>query len=175
MSFQEIKLPHFVVSELYSNVLIESDEKMNLQKPVTVISPDNDANIKILGENKKNISILVNDSEAVYLSDDKLDLITKLLTACKLTLADVAIINTHHKQITYNQVESQLNPQYILLFGINATQFKLPIIFPEYRVQQYDNRKMLIAADLSQMLGNTEQVKIEKSKLWLSLRQMFGV
>lgn len=174
MSFHEIKLPPFIITDLYSNVLIETEDNA---KPKEEINTKKDAasSIKILGENRKNISIIVSDSTAVHLSDEKLELITKLLSACKLTLADVAIINNFNKSIVFKQIQEQLKPNYILLFGINEKQFELPLIFPEYRIQMHNNCQMLIASDLDKMIGNTDEVRMEKSKLWLSLKQMFGV
>ncbi len=174
MSFQEINLPPFVIADLYSNSLIETADA-ELKRSTKKNVETQEQVMKSLGENNKNVSIIVNDNSAVYLTDDKLDLLTKLLSACKLTLADVVIVNSSNKLITYKQVKENFDPQFLLLFGIDARQFQLPLIFPEYRIQHYNNCQMLIAADLEKMIGSGEAVKMEKSKLWLSLKQMFGV
>ncbi|MCX6210538.1 MAG: hypothetical protein NTZ59_13820 [Bacteroidetes bacterium] len=174
MSFQEISLPPFVIADLYSNSLIETIN-VEAKKVINKNTDTNEQTIKFLGENNKNISIIVFDNSAVYLTDDKLDLLTKLLTACKLTLADVAIVNSSNKLLTYNQIKDAFNPQFLLLFGIDAKKFQLPLIFPEYRIQHYSNCQMLIAADLDKMIGNNETVKMEKTKLWMSLKTMFNV
>lgn len=184
MVFENVKLPNFVIADLYKNSLIEDDRKAtkntNTVVEVGIIS-DNDilhsagniTTIKYLGKNQKNVSIVVYETDAVYLIEDTLTLLTNLLSACKLTLADVAIINTHNQSITYKQIKQDLQPKQLLLMGNVLKNISLPFIFPEYRVQQYDNCEMLISADLKNMLAQTDLVKAEKRKLWESLKTMF--
>ena len=173
MSFNELILPHFLIADLYKNVLIETQVAETVTtKQIEAIQP---IALKFLGENRKQVSIIVIDNNAVYIDDEKLNLLTKLLAACKLTLADVAIVNLHNKNITYNQIKQELNPQFLLLMGVDIKQFALPIIFPEYKIQYYNNCQILIAKDLQQFIGETQDVKMEKSKLWLCLKTLFGV
>ena len=173
MSFNELILPHFLIADLYKNVLIETQVAETVTtKQIEAIQP---IALKFLGENRKQVSIIVIDNNAVYIDDEKLNLLTKLLAACKLTLADVAIVNLYNKNITYNQIKQELNPQFLLLMGVDIKQFALPIIFPEYKIQHYNNCQILIAKGLQQFIGETQDVKMEKSKLWLCLKTIFGV
>jgi len=173
MSFEDTILPPFLIADLYKNVLIEDVEKkvVEVAKPIV----EKESSISFLGSNNKNVVIMVSDNTAVHIADEKLQLLTNLLTACKLGLADVAIVNVSNKNIVYKQVKQAFQPKNLLLMGVDAKQFQLPLVFPEYRIQHYDNCQMLIAPNLNNLLGSTNEVKVEKSKLWVCLKEMFGV
>lgn len=174
MSLQEITLPPFIIADLYKDVLVETTTNTNIKEANRSIV-DTHFEIKSLGENKKNISIVVSDRSAVYLADEKLELLSKLLAACKLNIADVAIINTSDTPVKYNQIKEKLTPKHLLLFGIDIKQFEIPMVFPEYRIQNYDNCQIVISTGLENLLGNDENTRIQKSKLWLCLKTMFNV
>ena len=186
MGFEDIKLPDFVIADLYKNNLIEGEKIVAAVVPIaenkslkatSITMPDivnNEAvSIKYLGENKKNVVIVVSDKEAVFIDDNKLQLLTNLLNACKLTIADVAIINTANQQVNYKQIKLDLQPSYLLLLGKVSKEISLTFIFPEYRIQTYDNCQMLIAADLQALLAKSDAVQAEKRRLWESLKLMF--
>jgi hypothetical protein len=173
MRFIDTKLPPFLIADLYKNILIESNEIVTPK--VAEDLPIKEDLISFLGENKKRISIIINDAEAVFIDDAKLLLLTNLLTACKLTIADVAIVNMYNKSIHYTKIKQALRPLFLLLMGIDAKAFQLPIIFPEYKIQPYDSCQILLADDLKDMLGTNNEVKLAKSKLWLCLKQLFSV
>jgi hypothetical protein len=173
MAFEEVVLPNFVIADLYKNTLIESIDDFTV-----VANVDKDIQsekIRFLGDNSKRITIVVNDENAVFIEEDKLQLLTNLLAACKLNNADVAIVNIHNTNYTYKQVKEELLPVNLLLFGVNSKKFEIPLVFEEYKLKNFDSCQILIAPDLDKLLGSTNEVKMEKSKLWLCLKQMFSV
>jgi len=119
--------------------------------------------------------ILVNDIEAVYLRDEWLQFLSNILGACKLNLGDVAIVNHANNPMFFTDFQQQLAPQYFLLFDVPTQNIKLPFTVPFYQLQQFGNTQFLLAPSLALMLGNSEAVKMEKSKLWLSLKKMFNI
>ena len=118
---------------------------------------------------------MVNDKEAVYLKDESLQFLSAILGACKLNLGDVAIVNYEKDPLNYLVLKEKLSPQFLLLFEVSAKQLNLPFTIPFYQVQQYDNCQLLFAPSLETMLGNTQDAKLEKSRLWLSLKKMFSI
>lgn len=126
-----------------------------------------------LGDNAKGIAILVQDNNNVYLPDEHLQLLSSILAACKLNLGDVAIINHLQRPYTYREIKSLTQVRYCLLFNVTTQSVQLPLTFPMYQIQSYDNCTFLSAADLSAMTGATQEAKLEKSKLWLCLKQIF--
>ena len=93
----------------------------------------------------------------------------------KLNLGDVSIINFYNEPIDYQQIKEKLSPSYLLLLGVTALQIKLPFSVPHFQVQKYDNCQVLLAPSLENMLGNSQEAKLEKSKLWLCLKKMFTI
>lgn len=128
-----------------------------------------------LGDNQKHIVILVNDIDAVYLRDEWLQFLSNILGACKLNLGDVAIVNHANNPMLFTDFQQQLAPQYFILFDVPTQNIQLPFTVPFYQLQQFGSTQFLLAPSLALMLGNTDAVKMGKSKLWLSLKKMFNI
>jgi len=128
-----------------------------------------------LGENKKNVVIAVKDEEAVYLRDEWLQFLSTILGACKLNLGDVAILNYAKTNYSYSELTEKLAPEFLLLLDISAKEIQLPFTVPNYQIQQYNNCKFLLSPSLEIIQGESQEAKLEKSKLWLSLKKMFNI
>lgn len=175
MNQPNFKLPDFVLSELYKTELvligestIESNlpQKKQLEKPV---KPE------FLGDNRKNICILVNDEQAVYLNDNSLQFLSAILAACKLNLGDVSIVNFHNNAVDFAALKSWVKPKFLIAFDIAAPSLELPFDLPNYQVQFYDQCAMVFTPSLNLMTNDSREAKLEKSKLWLSLKNMFNI
>ncbi|MDB5232059.1 MAG: hypothetical protein JWN76_2864 [Chitinophagaceae bacterium] len=188
MSFQNISLPENVIAALYKDSLVVMEQAVGggqlavgggqkLSDILEEVKPGKKIQPKkwFLGDNKKGIVILVNDKNAVFLSDNELQLLTQILGACKLNVGDTAIINTATTTINYAEVHKELQGKYYFLFGMDANEFGLPLRFPHFQIQQYNNSSFLISPSLSEMLEDSTDGKMKKSKLWLCLKQVFNV
>src|SRR5690348_12978694 len=54
------------------------------------------ATVPFLGNNNSHILLLIRNRDAAYLSEPVFELLGNLLNACKLTMKDVALVNTAH-------------------------------------------------------------------------------
>ena len=134
-----------------------------------------DAPYRYLGKNARNISVIVHSLTEAYLPEAELQLLTKMLDACKLNLGDVAIINLAAHAVHYNQLAAQLHPQKTLLFGVQPEQIGLPLSFPPFKEQEYAGCTYLLATTLEAMNQPNEEGKILKGKLWGCLKKMFNI
>ncbi|MGN6400028.1 MAG: hypothetical protein ACTHMD_06220 [Flavisolibacter sp.] len=163
MSLNQIQLTNQQLTNWYANVLIES----------TTASPvPTQQTVKFLGKNTKHIVLLVSNDTAPFLPDDELSFLTNILSACKLSLADVAIVNLH--SIDKEEVEAliePLAPKHVLLFGITPLSIDLPINFPQFQLQAFNKRIYLYSPDLKTLENNKEL----KLKLWNNLKTLFGL
>jgi len=194
MNFQNVHLPDFLVADLFKDNLVVLDNEMqqsNVGKkqpkpveaeqsipPLPTIQkkiPATDKPLSYLGKNNKHISIVVYDENAIHLQDDLLEMLSAILNACKLNLADVSIINTHTQLVNDELLRKELSPAVVLLFGIPTAQINLPFSIPDYKAQAFNNCTYLQAASLQQMNGKSEAARLEKSKLWVCLKNIFGV
>ncbi len=101
-----------------------------------------------------------------------LTFLTGILSACKLNLADVAIVNsTNYPDADYKELTKFFASKIVLLFDIEPSAFGLPMSFPHYQIQAFANNSFLYAPSLKDL----ENDKIEKSKLWVSLKRLFNL
>jgi hypothetical protein len=183
MSADKIQLPDFLIADFYKSVLVEIDpftsqpEKLPEEKPVTTVEVKVASSEKpnFLGENGKNVIIVVNQPNSIYLEEDDLAFLTNILKACRLNLADIAIVNTSNNEITYSLIKQQLNASKILLFDVEPSAIKLPFIIPAFQVQNYAGCTIMLAPALSTLNKPTQDGKLLKTKLWVSLKQVFGI
>ncbi len=190
MSFDKTNLPDLLLAGLYKDSLVVIDgdvagvkntENKSIPSPPEPAQVDPspaqsaDGNIAYLGNNKKNISIIVKDEEAIHLQDGLLEILSNILNACKFNLADVAIINMHGQAVDDNRLRKELMPSVVLLFGVETAAIGLPFRIPEYKVQQFNNCAYLQAASLAHMKGSSTEAKLEKSRLWVCLKSLFNI
>jgi hypothetical protein len=128
-----------------------------------------------LGENKKQVTIVVNQSSIASLTDDQFTLLTSVLKACKLNMADVSIVNLANSAKNFTQLHQTLNTRFLLLFDVATSAIDLPFSIPLYQLQSYDQCQILQATSLNAMLGEEKAAKDEKMKLWNGLRKMFSL
>jgi len=166
MSLDNIQLTPFLLQELFKKSLIELDASELHEERRSASS------FTILGNNRKRIIILVADDETLYLPDEQLNFLLGILSACGLTMEDVAIVNIKkNRNLTYKAIELELKGASILLFGVSAAQINLPIEFPHYQVQSFNNQTYLAAPVLQEIQNSKE----EKTKLWNCLKQFFAI
>ena len=166
--------------DLYRNSLIETTESsVKKEKLVTDIKPASPEPKKIqlnewkyLGDHKKNILLIVKYDDATYLPDEPLNFLTSVLNACKLSLGDVAILNiSNAPSHLYTDVLEKFKSLFIILFGTTPGEFEMPVDFPEFQTQPFNNCTFLHAPTLEVL----ESDKVLKSKLWVCLKKMFNL
>jgi hypothetical protein len=166
MSLDNIQLPSIVLQDLYKKTLVD----LNNNKPAgTQIKK---GSVSFLGDNEQNICIVVADENNLHLTDDLLNFLQGVLGACKLTMADIALVNTKkNNDITYEILQKELKAEVCLLFGVTPAQIHLPLTFPLYQIQKFNNQQYLAVLPLQQL----QQDKAEKGKLWLCLKTIFNL
>lgn len=130
---------------------------------------------KFLGNNKQQVVIVVRSPGEAFLPESHLQMLSKMLGACKLNLGDVAIVNDSTLRVEINILKEQLRPQKILLFGVSPDETGLPMHFPLFKDQDYGGCVYLHAPSMHELNQETEDGKVLKRKLWESLKKIFGV
>ena len=143
--------------------------------PQPIPAPPQTTPYKILGNHRRKITILVNAPGSPFLPDNQLSFLTKILEACRLNMGDVAIVNHASAPVNITALRAQLQPTVILLFGLEPTTIRLPINFPVFKLQSYDQCTYLSAPALDLLVQTSEESKLLKSKLWLCLKSLFEV
>ena len=129
--------------------------------------------IKSLGEHNKKITVIVNDPNSVHLNEMDFILLTSILNACRLTIADIALINIGKQPVGLHQILQELPSTLVLSFAVDATQLKVKLPSTIYKVTQLGETHILFSNALSTMQGTGVEAKQEKAKLWTVLKKIF--
>lgn len=174
----KIRLPDFLIADLYKSSLVDPDAfpdqhetlaESNLLQEEELSSPK----IKFYGENHKNVVIVVSQPASVYLDEDELTFLTSILKACALNIADIAIVNAAKQQVNFTAIKEQFNAVKILLFNVDPSDIKLPFMIPSFQVQHYDNTTIMLAPALADLNKTDRESRLLKTRLWNSLKQVF--
>ncbi len=166
MSLDNFQLPPFLTEQLYKDSLVLLYSKQLINKSLKEDS------LSFLGNNQKNILVVVNEENAVYLQDEDLNFLIDILTACKLSLSDTALINfNRNKRISYQSLTDYFKPSVIICLGIELEKLAFPLQFPYYQVQHYNQQQCLCGPSLNKLSAD----KQEKLQLWASLKKIFAI
>ena len=175
MGLNDIELTPAALASLYGSLLVESATDVfrqpePSQKTDPVPDEKEEPKWKHLGNNEKQILVAVHYKDSPIIPDTALNLLTNMLNACKLSLADVAIINFNSYQETGSkEILANFKSKQVLLFGIEPADFGLPVSFPVFQVQRVANTTFLYSPTLEEIAND----KLIKSKLWVSLQHFF--
>jgi hypothetical protein len=166
MSLDNIQLTPNILVGLFKNSLVDLQDK---QVPAELAIQ---SSLRYLGKNARNIAILVNIPDVVYLPEKELDFLVGIMSACKLSMNDIAIINlASNERLDYGSIKKQLPYDKIFLFDVATSSLQIPLQVPHYQIQKYDQVVFLLAPSLAELENNRE----EKKKLWMSLKKIFDL
>jgi hypothetical protein len=179
MDINNIELPASLVADLYHASLVDLGEKAAEKIIVPPPAESGPARTdkpetawKSLGNNQKNILVVVNNNGIAFLPDNELSFLTGVLGACKLSLDDVAIINfSNHHGMDYKEMITHFKSRVVLLFDLEPAAFGLPMSFPYYQIQPFSGNSFLYSPSLKEL----ENDRVEKSKLWVCLKRLFNL
>ena len=166
MTIDNINLSNFLCQNLFKNSLIGDKE--------TEKAPEISKKSKIqhLGLNNQHILFLVNNGDHKYLADDEMEMLTNLLTACKLSVSDIALVNfAHCPGITYEDLVTELKSKKILTFGITTKELNLPFNVPDFQIQKFQSQIYLFNPTMEKILNDVHL----KKNLWICLKNLFSI
>lgn len=173
-------LPHFIKEDIYVvNETLEvnyntvpdiSDSKVT-EAEIANLEPKEQNNeeveIKFEGQNNKNVTILYEHEHDLPTTEK--ELLLKILSAVKLSLNDIALINTsHNSSEQHYELFSQFKTNKLVAFGTD----KHPLISEEneqYQIIVKDGVTILKSHNLKEISADVEK----KKSLWTELKKMF--
>jgi hypothetical protein len=162
MGLNHIQLTPKLVADWYPSSLIET--------PASHVPASKGVNI--LGKNEKNILIVVSIAESPYLPPEEMNFLVSILSACKLYLDDVGIVNSFSlKEEEKFSLNEKVSPKSVLLFDVSPLAYGLPIEFPPFQVQDFNKCTYVVAPSLSVIKGDVQL----KKQLWNSLKKLFHI
>jgi hypothetical protein len=139
-----------------------SQEEANLTTP-----------LKYLGDHSKKMVVIVNDPASVYLNEPDFILLTSILNACRLTIADIALVNLGNQKASLHQILNQLPSKLVIAFEVDSKALKIKLPTNLYKLTPLGESNLLFSKSLSSMQGMDQNAKQEKAKLWAVLKPIF--
>lgn len=186
----KIIIPDLLLADMYKHSLVVLDdikprtsvtvnEAETINEPAITfqtVSKKTTDQLTWLGGFNKRILIVVNEPDAVYLNDADMLLITKMLEAVKISLADVAIVNNAQFDLTnHNEVNKKLPANFYLLFDVQATEIGAPLKMQPFQVLPWNGKQFMFSPSLAVInTPGPDQVNLKKN-IWMSLKKIFDV
>lgn len=182
MGINNIGLSTALLVMLYpDSLVVENDLKTGSSvpassKPVAVNEPAVAANepCRYLGKNLKQICFAVSYPGAVFLPDNQLEFLTRIIGACQLSLADIALVNLAHTTAGLNDLISQINPRILFLCGLPASRLNRPEA-AAFTPQTTNGLTMINIPSLEEINQETPSGIALKKQLWAILKKLFNL
>ncbi len=98
--------------------------------------------------------------------------INDLLTACQLTIADIALVNfSSENTFSYRELIFRLQPKKVLIFGLSANDLDLPFTIPFFQMQNFQEQVYMTSPSIAELQTNVELRK----QLWGCLQKIFNL
>jgi hypothetical protein len=169
-------LPASVLVSLYKDTLVLPDEEKKIAPPDELPKVKKSKGpLKHLGDHNKKILVIVNDPNSVYLNEADFILLTSILNACKLTIADVALVNIGNQETSLHQILETLPSSIIMCFAIDSAELKIKLPNTLYKINELGESVLFFSKALSTMQGTGIEAKQEKGTLWILLKKLFAL
>lgn len=165
MGFETIQLTGQQIEELYSSHLVIT-EKTGTQKPETTAKPTGTG---VTGKNKKQFVWVVKEADYPFLSDEDFQFLSEVVSACKMNMDDIALVNIAQNNMDFEQTITELQPKILIVSFLDRNW--IPVNKEVYTLQQEENFQLYVTEELQVMRND----KVKKTKLWLALKQMLGL
>jgi len=123
---------------------------------------------KYLGNNKRNVLILVNSQSEQVSNEKGRELLRKIVKSVNLAAADFALLNyAGYPETDFSELAAFFNPQVVFSFGVGCRQLGLPD-HALYTLVTEGKVKLIFSAGLELLDEDTQAKKI----LWGALKQL---
>jgi hypothetical protein len=161
MGINHIRLSAELIAVLYPETL------------VTENGPDPD--YPFLGKNLLSICFLVSYPEDEFIPDDQLVFLQKILIACKLSLNDIALINTKRTPVELPVLKTRLQPRIIFFWGTSPAVAGSKLNFPDMTISTWENIRILPVMEAELMSRDNPRGLELKKNLWIALKKLFNL
>jgi len=176
MGIDDLQLTPGLIGLLYPENLVSTDTPLHAaQAPPALTKKTTVSAYPFLGKNKKAVCFLGHYPETDFIPDPELAFLKRILAACKLTLDDIALVNTARTSVILEEIKQQLRPDMVFLWGgipPGITEFTGMRDLTEKTI---GGIRILPVLQTGAMSRENEEGKELKKKLWVELKKIFGL
>ena len=129
----------------------------------------------VQGRNLRGICVLVDFAGTPFLPEHHLVFLTRLLSACRLSADDIALVNQASDAVQFDRLTGQLHPQILLLFGVPATAIGLSPALAFFENREMDACDVYAFPSLDEINREGADAQGMKKQLWAILKTIFGI
>lgn len=161
MGINHIRLSEELIAVLYPDTLVAEN--------------DPDPGYPFLGKNLLSICFLVSYPNDEFIPDEQLVFLQKILTACKLSLNDIALINTKRTPVELLVLKTRFQPRIIFFWGTEPAITGSKLNFPDMTISTWENIRILPVIQAELLSRDTPRGLELKKNLWISLKKLFNL
>ena len=175
MEINNIQLSPELIAALYPETLVTEKDPDTGKKPGKIVTPVLTPSpvFSFLGENLRSICFLVDYPDNDFLPEEQLVFLRKMLSACKCSLDDIALVNMAHSDLQLSDLKKQLKPRIIFLWGIRPATIGLDKGLPDFNISPVDGISVIPIVTPDLMCGDSPQGLELKQRLWFCLKKLF--
>jgi hypothetical protein len=175
MGINHLQLSPEIIAALYPEILVGADEPDTPKKRVNPKMPIEKAETvyPFLGKNLRSICFLVDYPEHEFMPEEQQAFLHKILTACKCSFEDIALVNTAGFPVLLDTIKSQLQPRIIFLWGAMPSIFSQTPGIRDMTVSHVDEILIVPVLQAEKMGGDSKEGLALKQQLWVLLKKLF--
>jgi hypothetical protein len=127
------------------------------------------------GGNGRFISFLCYYPDQDFLPEEQFIFLHKMLSACKLSMDDIVLINTGRLSFTFDELRKQCQPVIIFLWGIRPDSLGLNTDLPDFTISTIDGISVVQIPSPDVMIGTDNSGHDLKQQLWACLKKLFNL
>jgi len=177
MGINNLQLSTELIAALYPDSLVRIEDSDPPKKKVGTKKPDLPDNLDypFLGKNLRSICFLVFYPDEEFIPGRQLVFLQKILSACKCSMDDIALINASRTPVKMDALRRQFNPRIIFLWGAGSVPAGILEKFPDMVISTWENILILPVQQANQMSSDLPENQELKRNLWVSLKKLFSL
>jgi hypothetical protein len=177
MGINNLQLSPDLIAALYPETLVGGNDTETGKKPGKggESLPEPFADYRFLGKNRRSISFLADYADHDFIPEEQLVFLHKMLSACKCSLDDIALVNTVPSESQFAELKKQLQPQIVFLWGVPTASVGLKQALPDFSVLKVDGISIIPVPNPDLMSGDSPLGLELKQRLWACLKKLFNL
>jgi hypothetical protein len=177
MGINNLQLSTELIAALYPETLVGGNDMDTGKKPGKREEPlpDKATEYPFLGKNKRSISFLVDYPDHDFIPEEQLVFLKKMLSACKCSLDDIALVNTAFTGGQFAELKKRLQPQIVFLWGVRPASVGLKQGLPDFSISKVDGISVIPVLTPDLMSGDGVPGLELKQRLWTCLKKLFNL
>jgi hypothetical protein len=171
MGINHLQLTPELIAALYPESLVAGIDPQPVEKAAK--ANGSAPAYPFLGKNNRSISFLTHYPDGGFLPEEQLVFLQKILTACKYSLDDIALINTSKLSFELAELRIQFHPLIIFLWGIQPASVGLTPDLPDLRISLLDGISVIPVLSPGLMSSDKPEGIELKKRLWACLKKLF--